>query len=281
MEKYECFEKFRDNSECFSYPIETMDFLEGLDPIEITDKYNIRYISPLLNEIFDYALVFPGLDVYYIQGLCDDNRTILYDKAYDVTRACNYYITDLFDNGCNHPSVLRYNYISDGMSHFEIMLELLSELREFLPEEGLYVFDKSFHALDKDVMLGNGKQFLEISNNIKSIETANAFMHYIARNALDLSVRRLLLLGDNDTIEFALDSDDNLGSVLRSVSNDKTLYLIDLFSKLEEFRESDDEALVKYITDTNEEYNAYKSCQYKYLQYSYLEAKLLKKCNKM
>lgn len=281
MRKNECFEKFRDNSECFSYPIETMDFLEGLDETEITNKYNIRYISPLLNEIFDYALVFPNLDVHYIQGLCDDNRTVLYDKAYEVARACNYYIADLFDNGCNHPSVLRYNYITDGIAHFEIMLELLSELREFLPEDELYTFDKLLKQLDKDVMLGNGKQFLEISNNIKSIETANAFMHYIARNALDLSVRRLLLFGEDDNIEFALDNEDNFGSMLRNVTNDKTLYLTDLFTNLNELKDTDDEALVKYINDTSEEYNAYKAHQYKYLQYSYLEAKLLKKCNKM
>lgn len=277
MEKKEYFEKFRENSDFFSYPVETMDFLEGLNACELTNKNIVRYISPLLNEMFDYSLIYPNLDVYYIQGLSDDNRTELYDRAQDVARAANYYIADLFDNGSNHPSVLRYYYMDDGIAHFEIMKSLLEEMRVFIPDVELYDYDRLYNSLDKGVMFNSGRLFLEASSNIKKVDNPNLFMHYIARNALDLAVRRLLLFGENDAITFGIDEEEKNGSIFRNVNDDKTLCLMELFNKINELRGFDEENLDKYIDDVYDEYIKYKTHQYNYLRYSYLEGKLLKK----
>ena len=291
MKNEECIELFKEYSDYFSFKASNFDILAKLDPSEYDLEENIQYTTPLLNEIFNFSLIYHGLDIFYLEGLVDDCRVKLYNEVNNISKACSYYLSNLVDEKSMHPTVKRYDYVTNGMAHFELMHELLNCILDQTSAGDDEYISKLFNSIDVHDSSADGLLTNEFIHNIKNYMSKAAFIHYVADYALKRSLRKLLLLsaqndilavGYSDNVNYVLrgvklDSSKEEGFVFCGINNDQTLYLAEIFNILNNLPIFSNRELNKNIKDAKENYHEYKNNQYLYLKSTNIEQQILNK----
>lgn len=278
MKKEDCFEIFNEHLDYFNYPAEDFELLENIEDLNDLDDYDVLRVTPLLNEIFHYALIYTNLDIFYIQGLADDDRDDLYkDIGIISSTALNYMLT-LFDEEVKHPSVLRCAYMQDGRCEYEIMLDELSTIKNKTDVNSESLFGKVFDKIDIDNSKSFGYQINDIVYKLSSIDDKKELMHYLSAHAFAFGCRKLLFLNDDyDGIISNYNPETEEYFCVRKVADDKYLKLVELFALLEMVPSGINGELESLIDDAKDHYMTFKLMQYQYYKNTHIEGKMLEK----
>jgi len=284
MNKSDCFDIFKENKSFFVSSVSDMNFLADLAAYELSYQDNLKHVTPILNEIFNFSLIYLYSDVYYLEGLAGDNRHKLYTSVDDLSRASMNYLADLCDDNSDHPTVLRYAFLDEGIANYELIMEYLNNIRNLVDSKNETSLGKIYSHLDVTSSNDSALQIQDFVCEINNIKGKKEFINYLSTNALLTALRKLLLLdNNNDTLLFEYDEDANIGigSSVRYVENDKTIYLTELFYQLNNMLEYSNDGLEDFINQAVEEYVLYKTNQYNYLKSTVYENLILEKCKKL
>ncbi len=282
MNNKECIEIFKQYSKYFYSDADMIDVLENMEASDLVREENIMNVTPILNKIFNFSLIYLYSDIFYIEGLAGDNRTTFYIEVDRLSHASSVYLSNLADDKSKHPTVLRYVALGEGVANYDLLISILNSVRDSLEGSEHGIINQLFDSVNITDSTNAGFQLGDLVRNIRNIEEESKLVDCLALNALFTATRKLLLSGDeNDVIETKFNNVTGAVGAVRNVRNDQTLYLTELIYQLnnmEEYIDDELESNIKYVEDY---YTQYKSNQNKYLRNAMFEGMILKKCKRL
>ena len=282
MTKKECFEKFIKYNHYFYSSMEELESLAYMSLLDWNDEEKSIAVTPILNEIFNYALIYRYSDIFYLEGLAGDGRTKNYHEIDELSLACLQYLILQIEAGINHPTIIRYASLSDVVDNYDVLLENLFSIKSTYSD----LFDddtiKALNCIDISQATESGFQIREFVTNVKDVKNDKQLINCLSANAFCTALKKMFIAKDNrNGIFHKYDEDNNIIFVSRNVQDNLNIYLNLFMEKIYTMDESNlDNAYIQIFDEVKEEYDEYKNCQFLYLKNTSLEAKNLKKCKK-
>ena len=275
MKESKGFYELQKESECFTNK-NYIDFLGNLSLIEMIIEPNSSLITPLLNEIYGYALINKAFDLDGIISSSKDYRISLYRKISRISDACCSYLEDLYEIGCNHPTVLKYNSIDAAIYIYDNLVEYLSLLVENLSDKDQSIIIDYLEETDGKICEQEDMEMDEIVSEIKNTDDISSMITYLAEHALNVSSRRGLLM-DSECDVYV---DDNV--IFRMNNSRNELFLSYIISQLRNFSViKNHDKVGEYIDRLELCYRLYKDYHYEFFKDNSIEELYLKKSKKM
>lgn len=266
-------------NECSSYlngNKSDLSYILSLEPYEMISDNNLYYSTPILNKIFRYSLL-ESLDLNYIAGLCDDSLKDYFDLAFLISDACCSYLADSVDKNSLHPTVLRYDSLTEGSAYYEIIMEHLQELFDSLTHKEIKHLFVGINRLNQRIVNIDNKLLYELVCELNHSKNFEEFCSKLTHNAELFAIRRLLLVNGQDRASFKYDCSLDASRIIHKSDYDNALELLNFAQKINEAKRDFKEINASNEIDQfNEHYHDYIGYQYSYIRNSYRENAILR-----
>ena len=275
------FETFKQYYQFFDFSIETIELLEELTPDQLTDKNFIYEITPLLNEIANYGLI-NSVELEQLFGnQCEIEKDDIGESIFYLSIAAQMYMDKLDEDGCIHPTVLKYFALRDTVSSYEQIVDNMHKIKNYNDPVVNVNLTDFFNTVYANNLINEDVEFHNLMDLVDRYDHYKQLIRLITASSVVRFQRKALLLFPNDQNVIYYDTDSKLGNFSFKVNlNPMELVLSDTISFLDKLGSTDllEKDMRKDVCDTVLEYNAYKSRQFNYIYESNEEAKVLSLC---
>lgn len=303
-----------EKEEILAYLLKNIDCFQNVTEIDFYNLtiINTRYlgndnnetlkVTPLLKQICNYALIATIIteeQLSQIASYIDDTQLLTFST--NIIEKCLEYIGILYDEGCEHPSVLNIKNIINGTQKYndfnDLILDLASitddtfrdDLIDFgsdIDEEISSITDQLFNNLINRIKRGLIATRKDLLLNLSSY--AVNFVDTLMLTAYNVNRYRqndesTVCIGNTYIHIFKKDGQINqsFGLTLLKALNG----MAEVINKIEEYEieniYSIDSECEELIIGIKESYLLYQSYKYQIIKHNYNEQKILEKCKKM
>lgn len=255
---FETFKKYRKN---LGAGVVDLEYIKSLNVNEMLTNINIIYIAPILKKMAFYSLSHKYIDIDYLKDLAPTNESF-YDDTKELSEACTDYLNILYDEGCMHPSVLRYNDLDEGVAAYENILNHANIIDGNLDNYNNNVIVSKFNnTIRKDADLDYYYQ-QQLFERLNKAENFDSFNFEMASNAFLYSMRKLMYDDCSNDLIYSYDNNYNVGRIVRQNDSKQVMKFLDFMIKMNEIDENMEES--KYSEDIKEIIRNYKLyCSYR------------------
>lgn len=270
---FETFEKYKS---CLDVKTSDLRYLSSLNIMEMIEDDNLVYVTPILNKMASFSLSYKYIDIDYLKDFAFNNKSY-YDQVNELSKACCDYLNHIYDAGCLHPSIKKYNALDEGVASYENMLDAACDIRyKLYKTENVLEFDKFYYnTLQKTIDIDEKYQeeMIKELNNTQDFKAFNIKMSFYA---FLYTMRKLLLADRNDQVTYSYNFDADAGRIIRRSGSEISLAFTDLMINLSRIKDNYEEPeCLDEIDDILDFYKQYNSYQNSYIKNACRENKIL------